>query len=380
MSQPDFCSSSWLWWLSLFHFVVQTTNRQRRRLKWSLRASGAFVSASRKHSRRRIFAVRRWTRRVLKPCRPASPMPLDLAKISFQISDRGCSLLLPMEAARKHLRVWSAHGTFRHDAVKWRSTGRRVFLKPTDKPENDLGESHAPVPFYVSTEGYGVFVDTARFASFYTGDVSPVRDAAETGGGGVQTSTTELYRAAGATGENDARGCAGRQGSGCLCVCRADDARCGGTLQSFFRRRRDAAVVGIGRAISRLCQISARRKPSPWPAASARRTCLAMSGASSRAGSPRRIPVRSSGTPTNFPIRTIFCGKCARWDYKMNFWEHAFTHPSSPIYDELKPWSGNYLVWNGLVPDFASPQARKIFLKQNELGAVRPARRGRETG
>ncbi|MGH8024616.1 MAG: TIM-barrel domain-containing protein, partial [Limisphaerales bacterium] len=52
--------------------------------------------------------------------------------------------------------------------------------------------------------------------------------------------------------------------------------------------------------------------------------------------------------------------------YRLNFWEHAFTHPSSPIFNALKPWSGNYLVWGGLVPDFASPMGRKIFLGQND--------------
>jgi alpha-D-xyloside xylohydrolase len=50
--------------------------------------------------------------------------------------------------------------------------GRRVQLAPTDDPENERGQSHAPVPFYVSTTGYGVFVDTARFTSFYTENVS----------------------------------------------------------------------------------------------------------------------------------------------------------------------------------------------------------------
>jgi alpha-D-xyloside xylohydrolase len=67
-----------------------------------------------------------------------------------------------------------------------------------------------------------------------------------------------------------------------------------------------------------------------------------------------------------FPDPDGFLQKMGALGYKMNFWEHAFTHPSSPIYSELKPWSGNYLVWNGLVPDFAAPQARKIFLKQND--------------
>ena len=33
----------------------------------------------------------------------------------------------------------------------------------------DTGDSHAPVPFYVTTRGYGVLVDTARYATFYGG-------------------------------------------------------------------------------------------------------------------------------------------------------------------------------------------------------------------
>ncbi|MGH7940828.1 MAG: glycoside hydrolase family 31 protein, partial [Limisphaerales bacterium] len=67
-----------------------------------------------------------------------------------------------------------------------------------------------------------------------------------------------------------------------------------------------------------------------------------------------------------FPDPDGFIQKMHAMGYRMNFWEHAFTDPSSPIFQELKPWAGNYLVWGGLVPDFASPRARKIFLKQND--------------
>ena len=45
----------------------------------------------------------------------------------------------------------------------------------------------------------------------------------------------------------------------------------------------------------------------------------------------------------------------------MNLWQHAFTHPTSPIHEALKPHSGDYMVWGGVVPDFATPEARKIF-------------------
>ncbi|MBU6411395.1 MAG: DUF5110 domain-containing protein, partial [Verrucomicrobia bacterium] len=67
-----------------------------------------------------------------------------------------------------------------------------------------------------------------------------------------------------------------------------------------------------------------------------------------------------------FPDPDAFLRQMRAMGYRMNFWEHAFTHPTSPMFKALKAWSGNYLVWNGLVPDFATPQARRIFLKQND--------------
>ncbi|HEV2131302.1 MAG TPA: hypothetical protein VGR27_09370 [Longimicrobiaceae bacterium] len=37
-------------------------------------------------------------------------------------------------------------------------------------PEMDSGDSHAPVPFYRTTRGYGVLIDTARYATVYAGN------------------------------------------------------------------------------------------------------------------------------------------------------------------------------------------------------------------
>jgi alpha-D-xyloside xylohydrolase len=56
--------------------------------------------------------------------------------------------------------------------------------------------------------------------------------------------------------------------------------------------------------------------------------------------------------------------------YKLNLWEHAFTHPSSPLYGPLLPWSGNYGVWGGLVPDFATKEARQIFADYHDKELV----------
>ncbi len=42
-----------------------------------------------------------------------------------------------------------------------------VFTLNVDHWSTGGGRTHAPVPFYVSSRGYGVFIDTARFLKVY---------------------------------------------------------------------------------------------------------------------------------------------------------------------------------------------------------------------
>jgi alpha-D-xyloside xylohydrolase len=65
--------------------------------------------------------------------------------------------------------------------------------------------------------------------------------------------------------------------------------------------------------------------------------------------------------PGRFPDPERFLQAVAAKNYRINLWEHAFTHPASPIFDPLIPHSGDFAVWGGLVPDFAGEPARKIF-------------------
>jgi alpha-D-xyloside xylohydrolase len=66
-------------------------------------------------------------------------------------------------------------------------------------------------------------------------------------------------------------------------------------------------------------------------------------------------------TPERFPDSAAFLRSMQQMNYRVNLWEHAFTHPSSPIFSELQPYAGNYGVWGGLVPDFEGEPARRIF-------------------
>jgi alpha-D-xyloside xylohydrolase len=48
-------------------------------------------------------------------------------------------------------------------------------------------------------------------------------------------------------------------------------------------------------------------------------------------------------------------------NFHVNLWEHAFIHPSSPLFEPMRELSGDTAVWGGLVPDFQNPEARRVF-------------------
>jgi alpha-D-xyloside xylohydrolase len=75
--------------------------------------------------------------------------------------------------------------------------------------------------------------------------------------------------------------------------------------------------------------------------------------------------------PKNFPNPDSFVNRMNGQGFKLNLWEHAYTHPSSPIFESIAPHSANYTVWGGAVPDFISPAARKIFGDYHENNFVK---------
>lgn len=293
------------------------------------------------------------------------PLPLDLAQVSFQISDRGCSLLLPMKPDES-IYGFGLHTELFDLTQSFGQAGRRVFLRPTDSPENDRGESHAPVPFYVSTAGYGVYVDTARFASFYTGNVAPEGSVAEAGAGEVQTSTAELYRARAQRVKTmlvDVPVAQGVDvyvfaGPTMLDAVRRYNLFSGGgavpPLWGLGVQYRGYAKFGAEQTLALATRLRDQHMPCDvWGVEPGWQT--------------QTYSCSFLWNTNQFPNPDEFLAKMRALGFRLNFWEHAFTHPSSPIFEELKPWAGTFRVWNGLVPDFASPEARRIFLKQNRV-------------
>ena len=83
-------------------------------------------------------------------------------KMIFSTSKRGTQIMIPIESDA------GIYG-FGLQLKGFQNRGKKKTLRPNADPVADSGDSHAPVPFFVTTKGFGVYVDTARYTSFYCG-------------------------------------------------------------------------------------------------------------------------------------------------------------------------------------------------------------------
>lgn len=75
------------------------------------------------------------------------------------VTPRGCLLRLPLAPAEM---IYGFGLQFR----SFEQRGKKKTIRVNADPTGDTGDSHAPVPFYVTSKGYGVLVDTSRHAHF----------------------------------------------------------------------------------------------------------------------------------------------------------------------------------------------------------------------
>jgi alpha-D-xyloside xylohydrolase len=243
--------------------------------------------------------------------------------------------------------------------------GTKKRLRVNADPKMDTGDSHAPVPFYVTTKGYGLFIDTARYVTFYGGGKKLVKAAAS----GREPGEKALIAA-------DALPAAYRRanlGAGTQVMVEVPEAQ-GVDVYVF-------AGPSMRQAVQRYNLFSGGGPLPPrwglgmWYRVKAdyKQDEVVNLAAEFRAS---RIPCDVLGLEPgwqthaysctfvwsdHFPDPAALVADLGRKNYRLNLWEHAYTHPSSPIHDALVEHSGDYEVWGGLVPDFIDPKARQIF-------------------
>lgn len=238
--------------------------------------------------------------------------------------------------------------------------GKKKVARVNADPKVDTGDSNAPVPFYVTTEGIGILVDTARYANFYFGDArpKPTHPSAPTVQAGIDPKYTHT------TPKNE------------LGLVTVDVPHAAGVDVYLFAGPSMLDVVKRYNMFS-----GGGVMPPEWglgfwyrlDAHTDQQEALALARELRESKIPCDVIGLEPGWQSHaysctfawdkgrFPDPQGFLRSAGDMHCKVNLWEHAFTNPASPIFAALEPYSGNYGVWGGLVPDFAGAQAREVF-------------------
>ena len=238
--------------------------------------------------------------------------------------------------------------------------GRKLRLNPTADPATNNGDSHAPVPFFVTNKGYGMYFDTARIIEVYCGktknSAAPVKADSTSE---VMTSTDELYAVRSSGELTMSVLIPAAEGVDVYVIEGKDITDIVSQYNMFSGGGCDVPEWGLGvlyRCFGKYTQDEV----------------LAMADYFRKSDIPCDILGLEPGWQTHtyscsylwserFPEPNRMISELREKGFHLSLWEHAFCHPSSPIHDELAPYSGDYLVWGGVVPDFATKEARRIF-------------------
>lgn len=242
-------------------------------------------------------------------------------------------------------------------------------LRVNADPVGANGESHAPSPFFVSTLGYGVFVDTARYATFSCGLIrrhlrAPHADNT------IITTAQQLYEKSGVDED---------------CVMLIDIPAAEGADVYIFEGDTITDVVsqynmfsgggcsvpmwGLGvfyRCYARYTDEEAVDKARQLRQQGIPCTILGLEPGWQSSS----YPCSFDWDPERFPNHARMMEELKKMDYHVNLWEHAFTASCSPIYEALQAHSGDFEVWRGIVPDFADPEAVRIFAEHHRKTLV----------
>lgn len=244
----------------------------------------------------------------------------------------------------------------------FKQTGKKKKLRTNSDPAADTGDSHAPVPFYASTEGYGVLVDTSRYVTFYCGNCKEIgskQDIENFMSGGTEVGHWEAKSGSG----NMFIDIPATEGVDIYIFCGTDIKDVVARYNLFCGGGAYVPLWGLG--VLYRAYINANQDETLSIARKMREDKIPCDTFGLEPGwQTHAYSSTYLWDEKRFPHYEEMLLQLRKDGFKPNLWQHAYTHPDSPIFNKLKPYSGDYYVWDGLVPDFSIPEAREIFLSQ----------------
>ena len=281
---------------------------------------------------------------------------------TFRTSAKGCSVDFSVSPDTKIFGFGLQLYQFNH-------SGRKVTVRCNADAPKATGDSHAPVPFFVTNKGWGIYFDTARYAEFYCGVKKP-GDNYNKEKQKVALSTDELYSVKKS----------------------ADDV----TVSVFIPASKGIEFYVIEG--EKITDIVAQYNMMSGGGCDVPEWALGVLYRCNGDYNDKQVLelaqyMRDNEIPCDiiglepgwhshaysctyswnkekFPEPKNMVDKLIEMGFHINLWEHAFVHPTSPIYKDLLPYSADYCVWEGLVPDFSIKEARDIFASYHNKNLV----------
>ena len=284
--------------------------------------------------------------------------PLSKKDISAVIVDRKTYLRFPLD---RHEQIFGFGLNFQ----SLHQRGKILQLHVDHYGGRDDGRTHAPTPFYVSSNGYGVFINAARYITVYAGsavrkdskDPPQVQDrntdknwTASTYSDAVEmlvpAEGVELYVLGGPKPLDVIRRFNLMNGGGCL------PPRWG---------------LGFTQRVERL--YNADKVKAEAKAFRDRGYPLDFIGLEPGWQS-KSYPCTFEWDKTRFPEPARFVKDMLDLGIRLNLWTNPYVSPEASIFKKIAPFTGSHSVWVGNVPDLTMPAAREIFFGQLDKDQV----------
>jgi alpha-D-xyloside xylohydrolase len=294
-------------------------------------------------------------------------IPIRSRNIQFRTTNGSIVADLPVDSAERFYGFGLQTNSFEQ-------RGMRRDIRINSWITGNVGFGHASMPFFISSKGYGVLVNTSRYTTFYMASKGKLderlKDPGRQPGAAIELSTVELYGKK-YTPSNEVsilvNGAEGIElyliaGPGMKEVMQRYNLFSGGgalpplwglgfkyRAKATFNEKQVTDIASYFRKNNIPCDMLGL-EPG-WQTAAY--SCSFV------------------WNKTNFPDPDAFVRSINAQGFKLNLWEHAYTHPSSPIFDSIALYSGNYTVWSGAVPDFITTGAQRIFGNYHEQQFVK---------
>ena len=345
---------------SLFFFLAaQFTDAQNTTVSWTKLASGVWsaqIGQPEKVNLTNTAGINPKLETINSM--PDVEFPLAQTDIKATVFDGKTYLQFPLEVAEK---IFGLGLNFK--TVEQR--GRIMRLHVDHYGGKDDGRTHAPVPFYVSSRGYGVFINSARYLDVWVGTAvlkdskvpmnskdrntdktwtaSPYSDNVSVL---VPAEGVEIMIFGGPTTLDAVSRFNLYNGGGCLppkwglgfwhrTPTLYTDAQVLNEVDEFKKHNFPLSVIGL--------------EPG-WQTKS--------------------YPCTYEWDKGRFPKPGEFISKLNAEGIQANLWMNPYISPESEMMQKLKPYVASHTVWSGFVPDYSLPEVNQIIgdhLKKYEL-------------